>query len=96
MKYYFYKICNTEIGNNESYLRKTTDKVNIKKRFRYDLNHKTEHKKYNKLYDYIRQNGGLQKWVIVPYTEKEFDNKSESENYYFNLLKELKPSLNLV
>jgi hypothetical protein len=97
MKVYFYKICSTEIGNDACFLNKSVENLcAIRRRFKYNVRHNTEKKKYNKLYDYIRQNGSLQKWVVVPYTEKEFDNKSESENYYFNLLKELKPSLNLV
>jgi hypothetical protein len=84
-----YKLISKDATISQCYIGQTTNFNKRKNEHKYNCNN-VNSKKYNyKIYKFIRDNGGWEKWEMIELEKCCFDNKQEAyarERYYYNLM----------
>jgi hypothetical protein len=91
---YVYKLCINDDTVDDCYIGSTFDIDSRKSQHKYACNN-INNKDYNlKLYKFIRNNGGYDKWSFKILEEKQYNNKFElyDRERYYNIIN--KPTLN--
>ena len=91
-KGYVYKLY--RVGLDEFYIGSTWDIEKRKLKHKYNCNNSNQEAYNFKVYQYIRANGGFDKWKFQILVEKEFENKTELKIKEQECINLLIPSLN--
>jgi len=90
-----YKIVCNDLNITDSYVGHTTDLVKRRYEHKTTCNNPTNPKYHYKVYQYIRNNGGWDNWLVVLVEEYPCDNINQACKRERHWIEELKASLNM-